>query len=343
MPPKKSLKHKKIINSNNDDDDDDDDDEEDKTKKYWLEQAKNGNVDAMYTLGSFLDGPRGKKWLEKAAGLGHRAAKIYLGKKRAAAKRVASAAASAATWGEDEEILFTKDIIGDFGASVHNSHIIHPDNIFFKQELMETKKSKKKELDFILQHLPCQEYLGYMQRSIGKMKLDYAYIMSNSSSRSKSKISAIIFAQKGECHEYPDIWTVRLICATPGTKDARTLLGLYCFALKTIRQPIGLLEVAKSYNNLQAYCLYAKFRFEEAYNYEGWQGCAKFTHMPLVVNLHYLQIKDIIQIVSGERYFKNKLCDKPIVAEAQTARVKGILLPKWAEIGLNTRKFFKNP
>jgi hypothetical protein len=176
-----------------------------------------------------------------------------------------------------------------------------------------------------------------MENSISKVTIDYAFIKSKTNDR----ISAIIFAELGECKEYPQYWTVRLICGTAGTKDARTLLGLYLFALKSIGQPIGILEVAQSYNNLAAYCLYAKFGFEEAYMYEDWAGCTAFSSMPLVNNLDTILPQEIIDITTNKSSFDNKLCQQPIVKATQNAHIKNVLLPKWTEAGYNAGRFFR--
>jgi hypothetical protein len=221
----------------------------------------------------------------------------------------------------EPQFLFANNVVSEYNASVGS-------RIFIKTNVMFGATT-------ILDSLPCQEYRHYMQSNVESKTIDYAFMSAN------GRITAIIFAELGECKEYPYFWTVRLICGRKGSGDARTLLGLYLYALKSIGQPVGILEVAGSYKNLGAYCMYAKFGFVEAYRYPDFEGCEKFSNMTMLRGMDDITKEDIVAIVHRKLVLReNKLCKQPINEAAQNARVRTVLLPKWDNAGYNVRGFY---
>lgn len=316
-----------------DEDDNEDDEDEEEDEDNYIKKAENGNVEAKYRLSQMRSKNQNdrKYWFGKAIEAGHEGAERKMASIRE--RQNAAQMSLRTTWQKNEKFLFTENTILDFVEVVG----IRRDNLLYKEEIMVRGLDKRIFTDDLLRKLPCPEYRLYMQNGVVQTNIDYAYIMS----KTTDTISAVIFAELGECEEYPKYWTVRLICGTAGTKDARTLLGLYLYALKKIKQPIGILEVAQSYNNLAAYCLYAKFGFEEAYKYKQFIGCKKFTHLPLLNGLSNITEEDIIDITSARLDYENDLCLKKSDKAAQNAYIKNVLLPKWSEAGYNISKFYR--
>jgi hypothetical protein len=78
-------------------------------------------------------------------------------------------------------------------------------------------------------------------------------------------IVALAIVNKGECGYYPNIYALQLICAGPNILQGSVLLAIYLLGLIYNGMPLGLLEVAGSYDNLGALCAYDKFGFVENY------------------------------------------------------------------------------
>ena len=222
--------------------------------------------------------------------------------------------------------LFTSEIVSAF---------VSQGDIDFDSDGVECVwKQNDKRLDaWVVKNMPdmCKkkDFNTYIKNDMRKPNVDYMYIFN----RHTQKMTALMVVNRGECGAYPTFWTLQLLCGTQGTKDARCLLGLYCFALKHIGQPIGLLELASNYNNLRAYCLYTKFGFMEPFKTQppfDWQDCDAFSSLPLIAVMDTLSYPDLFAIVHGGRsvLFTNKLCDNTPRAEQQDY-ITRVLLPEW--------------
>jgi len=115
-------------------------------------------------------------------------------------------------------------------------------------------------------------------------------------------INGFVVAQKGECKKYPDMYTVRIICAS---KDFRSpvLLGAYILMAKWIYQDYGLLEVAGGHENLKALCAYDKFGFVETPDMH--TDCFDDTevdNLPLRLDLSTIELENIIDVINGKRH-----------------------------------------
>jgi len=75
----------------------------------------------------------------------------------------------------------------------------------------------------------------------------------------------ILAVEKGECDDYPDSWTIRIICNLNKAECkgyVLKLMGAYMYILKrTNIQEYGILELAGGFDNLNGYCTYTKFGF----------------------------------------------------------------------------------
>ena len=128
----------------------------------------------------------------------------------------------------------------------------------------------------------------------------------------KDTVCGILIAQKGECTEYPDYWTVRLICNLSGSmckNYATKLLGAYMLILVKMKekdplnyQKYGVLELAGAYDNLAGYCTYSKLGFIENYKFK----CAAFNKNNLLMtsNIDDITIEDIYNTVKENIRFK---------------------------------------
>jgi hypothetical protein len=136
--------------------------------------------------------------------------------------------------------------------------------------------------------------------------MDYIYSVNG------GKVCAILIAHKGECAKGSgsdksrqadvarDWWTVRLICGRPNepvcVKKAITLLGAYCYALKSKKsQRYGLLEVMDGHRNPRAYCLYSKFGFVES-DFK----CPSFVWLQMATDLNQLTPRQIAETVMSK-------------------------------------------
>jgi len=74
-----------------------------------------------------------------------------------------------------------------------------------------------------------------------------------------NNIIGLMIVEKGECHFYPNAYSLRIICSTLGSP----LLGAYLCMIKTMDNitKLGLLELAGSYYNIKGLCAYSKFGF----------------------------------------------------------------------------------
>jgi hypothetical protein len=127
----------------------------------------------------------------------------------------------------------------------------------------------------------------------------------------------ILVAQKGECKEYRDLWSVRIICNLSKNEcknGGSMLLGCYMYMLKRIGQKIGLLELAHSFSNYGGFCMYSKFGFYPVPNMK----CEEFTsgNLPMISILDNITVSDIINVSMGRKnrdiVVKSPICEVDI-------------------------------
>jgi hypothetical protein len=125
------------------------------------------------------------------------------------------------------------------------------------------------------------------------------------------QISSILIALLGECTEYPDVWSIALICNNLPT-NASILVGAYCYCLKKKGHAKGLLELAGSYENISAYCLYSKFGFVKAADELECSSFVDERHLPMTIDFTNISDADIIDTVIMNSKIRNKKqFDKP--------------------------------
>lgn len=163
----------------------------------------------------------------------------------------------------------------------------------------------------------------YAKNGIDNGSVDYV-IMYNSN----NEFCGVMFAMKNECKEKKDKWSIRLVCSI--CKMGAIFVGLYLYCLKNIRQDIGFLEVAFGYDNLPAFCLYAKFGFKENHKMK----CSIYDkdfnedNVKMSIKLRDITKDEIFDIINYNSSKINlKICDKNIPInfreeEAETLQIK---------------------
>jgi hypothetical protein len=114
------------------------------------------------------------------------------------------------------------------------------------------------------------------------------------------------------CSNRPTINTVQLICINPRVEKANTinigayLIGSYLYITKiSTYEQVGVLEVAKNFRNIVAFCFYNKIGFNINFNYsECMHGL-----LPMAMELNTYSIDDIFNIITNKiRIKKHEIC-----------------------------------
>lgn len=165
----------------------------------------------------------------------------------------------------------------------------------------------------------CPKLNTYLKNTLSfahskSIKIDLIYINYPGTNR----VCSILIAQYGECTEYPNVWSIRLICSNDSVEcknNATILLGAYCWCLKKKDHKIGLLELAGAYNNLPGYCSYFKFGFAEPKSLMNFK-CTQFSknNLPMITELKTMTFDDIIETVKLNKKIREKReIKKPII------------------------------
>jgi len=240
--------------------------------------------------------------------------------------------------GDERQTLFYRDVI-----TLYFGRVALPDG---KMLMYKHGNVDEDDMEHFLINIPCPFFRQYAKSALTKdeERKDFVYLRGIAD----DTISAFLIVQKGECVNYPDVWTVQLICGTPGNADARLLLGLYCYALKVLDYPMGLLELSGAYENKAGYCLYTKFGFQEpiaeSLSHIGWEDCPIFSedNLPMILDVRAMNTDNIFAVVHGQpsMYPPAALCEK-IPGEPNAARhtrQKGLvkeLKKMWKSKGYN--------
>lgn len=131
------------------------------------------------------------------------------------------------------------------------------------------------------------------------------------------KIVGFLIAQKGECKKYPLAYAVNLIC-TRESGIASLLIGAYMYAIRsnTVLTQKGLLELAGSFHNINAYCLYRKMGFvvdPDIFDPDiGGRYCLsdRDQMLPMSVDLSELSLPQILKMIASPSTNKEPLCDR---------------------------------
>jgi hypothetical protein len=211
-------------------------------------------------------------------------------------------------------VLFTDAVLKAFNTAV-------------KGQVFSKSTSKNVPIEYFLDRVKCRNKIDLYNRELDlthyiEDSLEIAYGQQSGivdfiyTKDSHGDICAILFAEKNECTELPNIWTVRLLCGKQKnnpvpecSKKSVFLIGMYCYALKHCGQTLGLLELAGNYRNLEAYCLYDKFGFTESA-----QLCSAFDYNSMTADMTVLTPADIIEIVrTNKKRGQPKLLCRPQV------------------------------
>lgn len=137
-----------------------------------------------------------------------------------------------------------------------------------------------------------------------------------------NRICSILIAQYNECEEFPNVWSIRLICNNDSAvckNNATILLGAYCYCLKKKWFEIGLLELSRSYKNLEGYCSYFKFGFAEPKKLPDFK-CKSFSKssLPMITELATMTIEDIIQtVIQNKKIRAGREIKKPLICQVK--------------------------
>jgi len=137
-----------------------------------------------------------------------------------------------------------------------------------------------------------------------------------------NRICSILIAQYNECEEFPNVWSIHLICNNDSAvckNNATVLLGAYCYCLKQKGFEIGLLELSRSYKNLEGYCSYFKFGFAEPKKLPDFK-CKSFSKssLPMITELATMTIEDIIQtVIQNKKIRAGREIKKPLICQVK--------------------------
>uniref|UniRef100_A0A6C0ATM8 Uncharacterized protein n=1 Tax=viral metagenome TaxID=1070528 RepID=A0A6C0ATM8_9ZZZZ len=147
------------------------------------------------------------------------------------------------------------------------------------------------------------------------------------------KIRGFLIAQKGECKKYPLAYAVNLIC-TRESGIASLLIGAYMYAIRsnTVLTQKGLLELAGTFYNMNAYCLYRKMGFvvdPDIFDPSiiGTKCLSDDDGMlPMSVDLSDLSLMQILKMIASPSTNKEPLCDRRFTKEMKYSDESGAKL-----------------
>lgn len=110
------------------------------------------------------------------------------------------------------------------------------------------------------------------------------------------KVVGFIITELGECKKEPNIVSVNLICARPGTVRGGLLMGAYLYCLKKQRsyKKIGILELARGYLNVAGFISYTKLGFNKDLSLYGEDCFSDYANLPMSVNLTRMSEETIV-------------------------------------------------
>ena len=110
------------------------------------------------------------------------------------------------------------------------------------------------------------------------------------------KVVGFIITELGECKKEPNIVSVNLICARPGTVRGGLLMGAYLYCLKKQHsyKKIGILELARGYLNVAGFISYTKLGFNKDLSLYGEDCFSDYANLPMSVNLTRMSEETIV-------------------------------------------------
>ena len=158
-----------------------------------------------------------------------------------------------------------------------------------KQSIIYTKNGQPFEPLGAIPAAMCPKFSTYMMDLIADESVDFIFV------RKEGVLCGILLAELDVCGKHAPFWTIRLLCAnytdSRATGVASLLTGCYCWHLKNLGQPIGLLELGGGFDNIRAYCLYAKYGFLPAPHFR----CKNMTNVILSTDIRALSFIDILK------------------------------------------------
>lgn len=126
-----------------------------------------------------------------------------------------------------------------------------------------------------------------------------------------------IIVEKGECKDYPTVWSVNLICSSENGGGA-ILMGLYLFTIasnENITPKVAILELANSYINFTGLASYSKLGFTPNYNLYGPNCFSEHNNLPMsmgekVGNIEFGNPINKFQIINILKGFKDEECSR---------------------------------
>jgi len=111
-------------------------------------------------------------------------------------------------------------------------------------------------------------------------------------------IGGFIITEQGECRSKPLVYSINLICASPGIKGI-LMLGAYLFCIKNSPHVIqeGILELLDGYTNMPGFISYTKMGFDKDITMD----CLEpIDNLPMTVNIDRLTNDIIIHRACGQ-------------------------------------------
>jgi len=200
-------------------------------------------------------------------------------------------------------LFFEQQTIIDFFIKELNIRAVYPNKyIYSYQTLANIHPSLSKKIGVSIRK-SCSYSIGpeYISKVYPKLKqsiinqdniFDFAFISQISmdkitSTNFANAITDFIFVEKGECIQYPNIYSINLVCSSAG--NGKLLLALYIYAIikhydEGHKEHQGILELANAYINLPGLCLYSKFGFKFDNSLFGENCFSDRYNLPMIIN-----------------------------------------------------------
>jgi len=225
--------------------------------------------------------------------------------------------------------FFKNDIVTDFSKKIEST---------LTDKYMLYNTDKLQSIEYVINYLFTNICIGIgslysteiIKSYINNPKLfDMVIIVDTKKNDVKEELDNVvgfIIVEMGECHHFPNAYSIKLICSKSGLATGTILMGLYLYSILSHQNKydnIGILELAASYENVGGLCMYEKFGFKyephmRINDKKGEKCFNDIDNLPMIVNLNnYIgdnveeKQKMIIDITNRVKlvFEKSKICN----------------------------------
>lgn len=131
-----------------------------------------------------------------------------------------------------------------------------------------------------------------------------------------NKVLGFIVLEKGECRDFPTVYSVNLICAIKDPASSvgigKILLGAAIHCLKGAaavpRHRQFILELAGGYTNIAGLCAYSALGFGPNTTLYGANCFPDYSNLPMLMDLNSVTLDELLDLVLGDARLKHPLC-----------------------------------